>query len=252
MNGPELASLEFSGLLDERCVVVTGAARGIGAAIADACERASAQVFRLDATPGEHIIDCDVSDEDSVKRAFDRVSADRHIDDVIHAAGIATIGRVDETTVAEFQRVIDVNLVGSFIVAREAARRLSTGGHLIFIASQAGLKGGGLWGAYSASKGGVLRLADCLVEELGDNGVRVNSISPGSVETEMSRSAMSEIARRSGTSVDTTKQRYIAQVPLGRLAEAEEVGRAVVAVCSGLLTYMNGANLVLDGGELSR
>ncbi len=246
------ANRDLPPLLVGRRAIVTGAARGIGKAIADAFEAAGARVVRLDIAASGPVLGCDVTDESSVTRAFDEAGADGPIDDIVHAAGIATIGPVAEMSVEEFRRVLDVNLTGAFLVAREAARRLTRGGNLIFVASQAGLKGGARWGAYSASKGGLLRLADCLTEELGPKGVRVNSVSPGTVDTDMVSKAIADLANQSGTDAETIKARYQAGIPLGRFAKPEEVADVMVALCSGLFSYVNGSNIVMDGGELSR
>lgn len=239
-------------LLAGRRAIVTGAARGIGKAIADAFEAAGATVIRLDITPSKTVRRCDVADEESVARAFAEAAAHGRIDDVVHAAGIAIIAAVADMSVADFRRVVDVNLTGAFLVAREAARHLGRGGNLVLVASQAGLKGGRLWGAYSASKGGLLRLADSLVEELAPQGVRVNAISPGSVDTEMVAAAIADLARQSGSDVEAIRARYEAAIPMGRFARPEEIASTVVALCSGLLSYVNGSNIVIDGGELSR
>ncbi len=239
-------------LLAGRRAVVTGAARGIGKAIADAFEAAGATVIRLDIAPSETVRRCDVADEGSVARAFAEAAAQGRIDDVVHAAGIAVIAAVADMSADEFRRVVDVNLTGAFLVAREASRHLGRGANLVFVASQAGLKGGKLWGAYSASKGGLLRLADSLVEELAPQGVRVNAISPGSVDTEMVAAAMADLARQSGSDAEAIRTRYEAAIPMGRFAQPEEIAGTVVALCSGLLSYVNGSNIVIDGGELSR
>jgi NAD(P)-dependent dehydrogenase (short-subunit alcohol dehydrogenase family) len=240
---------EAESLLAGRRALVTGAARGIGAAVADMFEAAGAAVNRCDIRASDRVLRCDVTDEAEVEATFDAAGP---LDDVVHAAGIVAVGSVAETSLASFRQVLEVNLVGAFLVARAAARRLRPGGNLIFIASQAGLKGGALWGAYSASKGGVLRLADCLVGELAGRGIRVNSISPGSVDTEMMASAIAEAARQTGRSAEDQRRDYEAGIPLRRFATPEEIGRAAVALCSPLLAYANGANLVVDGGELSR
>lgn len=251
MTGP-FAEGYLPTLLAGRRAVVVGAARGIGKATADAFEAAGAQVVRLDIAASGPVWACDVTDEASVSKAFEAAAAAGPIDDVVHAAGIATIRAVADMSAAEFRRVVDVNLTGAFLVAREAARRLPAGGNLVFVASQAGLKGGRLWGAYSASKGGLLRLADCLTEELAPQGVRVNTISPGTVDTEMVSKAIADLARETGTDAETIRARYQAAIPMGRFARPQEVAAAIVAICSGLFSYVNGSNIVIDGGELSR
>jgi len=241
-----------STLLDGRRAIVTGAGRGIGQAIADMLEQSGASVVRLDVAGSDRVRICDVADEAAIARAFDKVQAEGPLHDVIHAAGIAIVGAVVDTSVADFRRVLEANLTGSFLVGREAARRLPFGGHLVFVASQGGLKGGPFWGAYCASKAGVLRLADCLVGELAPRGIRVNSISPGGVDTAMLASTMADVARLSGADPARLRHAYEQTIPLGRLAHPDEIGRTVVALCSDLLSYVNGANIVIDGGELSR
>lgn len=239
-------------LLAGRRAVVTGAAGGIGSAIARAFEAAGASVSRWDVTEGAGLLRCDVTDEAQVRAAFDLVEADGPLDDVVHAAGILSVGPITDLPVEAFRRVLDVNLVGAFVVAKEAAARLRRGGNLVLVASQAGLKGGAFWGAYSASKGGLLRLADCLTEELAPRGIRVNSISPGTVDTPMVENAIAHLARLKGCTAGEIETAYRKAIPAGRFARPEEIGRAAVALCSGLMSYANGANIVLDGGEMSR
>ncbi|MCC5983037.1 MAG: SDR family oxidoreductase [Rhodobacteraceae bacterium] len=245
-------SMEMPKLVAGRRVLVTGAASGIGRAVARAFEQAGGTSVGLDRRAVDGAIAADVTDEIAVARAFDRAEEGGPLTDVVHAAGIVEVGTVEETSVERFRNVLEVNLVGSFIVAREAARRLPRGGTLVFVSSQAGLKAGALWSSYSASKAGVLRLGEALVGELAERGVRVNSVLPGNVATPMAERAQADIAVRQGRSPDTVHADYLRSIPAGRFAEPEEIGRAVVALCSGLLSYANGLNLVLDGGEMWR
>src|SRR4029077_8461453 len=145
----------------------------------------------------------------------------------------AAVSALSEMSAAEFRRVLDVNLTGAFLVSREAARKLCRGGNLVLFASQYGLKGWPLWGAYCASKAGVLRLADSLVSELAPKGIRVNTISPGTVDTEMVSATTAEVARQSGTDAGSIRARYEAAIPMGRYARPEEMASVAVALCSG-------------------
>jgi len=224
----------------------------MGKAIADAFEEAGATVIRLDLRASETVRACNIADEASVADAFKAIAAEGPIDDIVHAAAIAIISSVADMSESEFRRVMDVNLTGSFLVAREATRYLGCGGNLLFIASQGGLKAWGLWGAYCASKGGVLRLADSLVEELTPLGIRVNCISPGSVETDMISTTITDIAERTGSDAQTVRARYEAAIPMRRFAQPHEIASVAVAICSDLFSYVNGSNIVIDGGELSR
>ncbi len=239
-------------LLAGRRALVTGAASGIGRAVCAALVAAGEEVVATDLVPGSGIRQLDVTDEGAVAAVFAEQAGAGAIDDVVHAAGIVSIGTVEETTVETFRRVLEVNLVGSFIVARAAAKHLRSSGNLILIASQAGLKAGALWGAYGASKGGLLRLADALTEELADRGIRVNCISPGNVDTVMAEVAMTELAQRRGTTLDAVRAAYKMAIPMRRFARPGEIGATVVALCSPLMSYVDGANIVVDGGELSR
>jgi NAD(P)-dependent dehydrogenase (short-subunit alcohol dehydrogenase family) len=244
--------LRLPPLLAGRRAVVTGAARGIGKAIADAFEEAGATVVRLDIKATGAVRSCDVADEASVAHAFQDAAAAGPIDDVVHAAAIAAVAALADMSAAEFRRMLDVNLTGAFLVAREASRHLRRGGNLVLMASQYGLKGWPLWGAYCASKAGVLRLADALVGELAPQGIRVNTISPGSVDTEMVATTTADVARQSGADAGAIRARYEAAIPMGRFARPEEIASVAVALCSGLCSYVNGSNIVVDGGELSR
>ena len=252
-NGAEVSSFARSRLpplLAGRRAVVTGAARGIGKAVADSFAEAGATVVRLDIKASGDVCSCDVADEASVARAFESAAAAGPIDDVIHVAAIAAVAALSDMSVAEFRRVIDVNLTGAFVVSREATRHLRRGGNLVLFASQYGLKGWPLWGAYCASKAGVLRLADTLVGELAPKGIRVNTISPGTVDTEMVSVTTAEVARQSGTDAQAIRARYESAIPIGRYARPDEMASVAVALCSGLCSYVSGANIVVDGGEL--
>ena len=239
-------------LLTGRRAVVTGAARGIGKAIADAFDQAGATVFRFDINASESVRACDIADEESVKRALAEVAGGGAIDDVVHAAAIGAVAPLADMSVADFRRVLDVNVIGTFLVAREALRHMRRGSNLVLVASQYGLKGWPLWGAYCASKAGVLRLSDALVGEVAPRGIRVNTISPGSVDTEMVASTTANIARQSGTDAASIRAGYEAAIPMGRFAQPQEIAYVAVALCSGLCSYVNGSNIVVDGGELSR
>ena len=246
------AKLKLPPLLTGRRAIVTGAARGIGKAVADAFVEAGATVIRFDIRASDDVRSCDVADETSVDRAFADAAAEGPVDDVIHVAAIAAIAPLSEMSVSEFRRVMDVNLTGAFLVSRAATRHLRRGGNLILFASQYGLKGWPLWGAYCASKAGVLRLADALVGELVPKGIRVNTISPGSVDTEMVAVSTAEVARQSGSDPASIRASYESAIPMGRFARPEEMAHVAVALCSGLCSYVHGANIVVDGGELSR
>jgi len=248
-NGEAMdASLDMTG----RTVLVTGAAGAIGAAAVAAFADCGARVVALDIAAAPGIAACDVCDPAAVDRAFDAAAAAGPVTDVVHAAGIAAVAPIAEQEPDSFRRVVEVNLTGSFVVARAAARRLGAGGTLTFVSSQAGFKGGALWGAYAASKAGVNRLVDALAEELGPAGVRVNAVCPGTVRTAMLGSVLPALAERQGRTPEAVAERYRAGIPLGRFAEPEDVAAVCVFLASRHAAYLTGALIPVDGGELSR
>lgn len=237
---------------EDRAVLVTGAAGGIGGAVCTAFRERGAKCLGVDLRSGDNLQHCNVADEESVERAFDACERLGSLTDVVHAAGVLSLGAVAEIELAEFRRVLEVNLTGSFLVARAAARRLPAGGTLTFLSSQAGLKGGSLWGAYSAAKGGVNRLVDCLAEELGPRNVRVNAICPGTVETELISEAIPRLAKMRAISPARVRSHYLEGIPLGRFARPEDVAELCVFLASPQASYLHGLLLPLDGGELTR
>jgi NAD(P)-dependent dehydrogenase (short-subunit alcohol dehydrogenase family) len=235
-------------LLAGRRALVTGAAGGVGGGVVEAFRAAGAEVVGADLLPTEGLLRCDVTDEATVEACFAQAG---HVDDIVHAAGVVALGEVASLSLDEFRRVLEVNLVGSFLVARAAARTLGRGGTLTLVASQAGRHGGAGWSAYCASKFGVIGLVECLAQELAPHGVRVNAVCPGTVETTMTETAIAGLAAGRGATPGAVRDRYLAGIPLGRFAEPREIGLACVFLASQLASYVAGASLVLDGGELS-
>jgi NAD(P)-dependent dehydrogenase (short-subunit alcohol dehydrogenase family) len=244
----ELAPPLALNLLEGRHVLVTGAAGGIGIGIAQSLERHGAKVIRTDKRATPEIFPLDVTDEDAVARSFDAAGP---ITDVIHSAGDLIVGPVAATSLAEFRAASDNNLLGAFLVGREAARRLRPGGSLTFIASQAGFRAGANWGVYCAVKAGVMRLSEALAHELGPRNVRVNSICPGSVDTPMLSDVYARLASLCGEAPDAVRRRYRDIIPLRRNATADEIGNVCVFLVSPLASYVSGTSIPVDGGEVS-
>ncbi len=128
---------------------------------------------------------------------------------------------------------------------------MTSGGSITLISSQAGLRGGASWSAYSASKAGVNRLAESLAQELAPRGIRVNTVCPGNVETPMADEAIRRLAAGSAISRAEIRARYQRGIPMGRFARPEEVASVCVFLASSLASYVTGASIVVDGGELS-
>ncbi len=251
MNAMNDESPRAPELLKGRRALVTGAASGIGAEVRRSFEAAGASVVGLDIAPGNGTLRCDVTDESAVADAFDAASAEGLVTDVVHAAGVASVGPVTDITLDAWRHVVDVNLTGSFIVAREAARRLGGGSSLTLVSSQAGLRGGARWSAYCASKFGVIGLMQCVAQELAPRGVRVNAVCPGAVATGMTDALVDALAAAEGIDPEALRARYETGAPLGRYAEPAEIAQVCVFLASDMASYVAGSSLVIDGGELT-
>ena len=238
------------GPLAGRVAIVTGAAGAIGRAVITAFTEAGARCLGADLMPGDGILACDVTDEDSVDASIRAAQAIGPLTDLVHAAGVVSVARVADLSTEEFRRVLDVNLVGCFLVARAAAGAIDRDGSLTLISSQAGLRAGASWSAYSASKAGVNRLAESLAAELAPRGIRVNAVCPGNVETPLAEEAIRRLAADSGIPAADVRARYTDGIPLGRFARPEEIASVCVFLASSAASYVTGASIVVDGGEL--
>lgn len=257
-----------AGLLEGRVALVTGAARGIGRAISARMAEQGAAVALLDVdavavseaarqvaaeTGARTWADAiDVTDATALAGAADTIEAELGIVDVVVPnAGVMVLKHVLELDVSELQKVLHVNLVGAFLTATEFARRLvrhHQPGQIIFSSSLFGTRGGAGNAAYSASKFAVLGLAQSMAADLAGNGIRVNSVCPGQIDSAMLTRMFEDRARLEGTTAAEERAQFVADVPLGRLGDPQEVADAYVYLASGLSSYLTGQHLVVDGG----
>ncbi len=234
--------------------VVTGAAGGIGSATvrqlradgmtvvaldldAEAAAAVSPDSYRLDVTDADQVADV-------MSRILERYG---HVDVLVNNAGIAgsaAATTAHETPVADFDLVMAVNVRGPFLCARALlpAMMNAGSGHIITIASVAGIVAFPGRFAYTASKGAAIQLARSIAIDYGHLGIRSNSICPGMVETPMTQWRLDQPELRA---------RVEAQIPVGRVATPAEIADAVSVLASGRLAYANGTALVIDGGWTS-
>lgn len=238
-------SNEFDGL----AAIITGGASGIGAAIADRLAAGGAMVAVLDlnAEGTPHFgIECNVADDASVRAAVDTAVREfGRLDVVVNNAGIGAQGDITANDDAEWHRVLDINVLGIVRVSRAALPHLKNSPsasivNTCSIAATAGLQQRAL---YSASKGAVLSLTLAMAADHIRDGIRVNCVNPGTVDTPW-------VSRLVDASPDPEAERSAlgARQPHGRLATAEEVAGAVAYLASPLAGSTSGTSLAVDGG----
>jgi NAD(P)-dependent dehydrogenase (short-subunit alcohol dehydrogenase family) len=249
--------------------IVTGAARGLGAAIAQRLVRDGVGVMLVDVSADvEEAADrlsglrpdaraaafvADVSDESACHRAVDgAVRVLGGIDILVNNAGIGGPDTcIVDTSLAEFRRVLDVNLTGTFLMSRATARVMIAqggGGVIVNIGSLFGQQGVPRGAGYCASKAGVGLLTHTLALELAPHWIRVNTIAPGHMATEMHWEELRSRAAVSGTSFSTQVSVIREAVPLGRHGAGEDVAGAVAWLVSADATYVTGQTIGVNGG----
>jgi 3-oxoacyl-[acyl-carrier protein] reductase len=247
--------------LEGKIALVTGAAQGIGQAIASSyCENGATVVFAdIDletakrsaaAVKNGHAIRMDVGNPEEVEKALaDTVSQFGRLDILVNNAGINTLRdrvKIDEFPLAEWDRILRVDLTGLFMVSRLAAKQMigQKSGRIINIASVTGIVPLRLQSPYVAAKAGVINLTKSMALELGPHGILVNGIAPGSTVTAATR----ELFYGEDGEFKENAQALIAHIPLGRPGTAEEIAHAALFLAAPESSYVHGHILTVDGG----
>lgn len=232
-----------------RTAFVTGSAQGIGLAIARHLGNAGCRVVCIDrnaeplaAAVGQlkndgidaAAVAADVLDREKIASA---IAAESSVDIVVTAAGVYWDRALDDLTEDDFRRMMDVNLIGTFVIAQEAARRMSEGGRIITISSRGAL-GGTRFAHYVASKAAVVGLTRAMAMELRARQITVNSVAPGFTDTPMTRSAPPEMF-----------DAWQALEPRGKAALPEEIAATVGFLASPEAAFITGQTVFVDGGK---
>lgn len=227
-----------------RSVLVTGGNRGIGLAIAQSFLAAGDKVaitYRSGEVPAGMLgVKADVTDSEQIDAAFKEVeNAHGSVEVLIANAGITRDTLLLRMSETDFTDVIDTNLTGSFRVIKRASRGMMRlrKGRIVLISSVSGLYGAPGQINYSASKAGLVGIARSITRELGSRGITANVVAPGFINTDMTAALPEE-----------TQQNYLASIPAGRFAEADEVANVVRWVASDEAAYISGAVIPVDGG----
>ena len=243
--------------LKDKVTIITGGARGMGAAtsrlfaaegakvvIADVLDQ-DGEKLAAELAPAAIFIRHDVTDEASWRSVVDRtLAAFGRIDVLVNNAGVLLFKTLLDTSKAEFERVLGINLMGSFLGIKAVAPHMVARGRgsIVNVSSVDGMKAANGIGAYASSKWGLRGLTRVAAMEFGHKGVRVNSIHPGGIDTAMGNPY--------GESRDEVNKRYT-MVPLQRVGEPEEVARTSLFLASDDSSYLCGAEIAVDGGMLT-
>jgi len=249
--------------LKDKLAIVTGAARGLGAALCEALAAEGVNVvinYRRNPSLAETLarrleadhavralpIRADIACEPDVLAMFDDI--DRTLgpaDILVNNAAVCPTGPVAETTQQTFNDTLQTNLTGAFLCCREFAKRLIAAnrlGRIVNISSQAAFRGSTTGHApYDASKGALVSLTVSLARELAGHGIHVNAVAPGMIHTEMTDAVLS-----------ANKQKYLDRIPLGRIATAGEIARVVAFLAGSGSDYITGATIDASGGLAMR
>ena len=246
-------------LLKDKVCIVTGASRGIGAAIAAKFCAEGATVYAFSrsaptappaaaapsadaasAIPAPRWIQCDVADEASIEAAIAAVLAEAgRIDVLVNNAGITRDGLLMRMKTEDWDAVLDTNLKSAFLLSRAVVRPMlkQRSGCILNVSSVVGITGNGGQANYSASKAGIIGFTKSLAREVASRDIRVNAIAPGFIETSMTDRIPEDF-----------KQKLKESIPLGRVGAAEEAANAALFLCSPLASYCTGIVLQVDGG----
>jgi len=250
--------MSFAFDLSGRSALVTGASSGLGRHFAHVLARAGAEVIvaarRADvlqevcseiADRGgvARAIPLDVSDHGSVETGIEAAAASGGLDILINNAGVTLTKSVLDVSEEEWDRVVDTNLKGNFLVAQASARIMKTqgrGGAIINIASILGLRVAGHVSPYAASKAGVVHLTKAMALELARYNIRVNALCPGYIETELNQDFFKSEAGEA----------LVRRIPQRRLGRPADLDGALLLLCSEAGSYITGSTLAVDGGHL--
>jgi len=220
--------------LKGQTIIITGAGSGIGKATAELCAKEGARTIGLDLKGTDR--HCDVAKAESVREAFRDLD---RVDGLVNSAGVAQRFPLADQEESGWDSVMDVNLKGSYLCAREAILRMTHGGSIVHLSSAVALVGVRNRAAYTATKGAIVALTRNMALDYAARGIRVNCVCPGFARTGLTAAIFADPAR---------KEKIEAMHPLGRMGEAEDIAKAILFLLSDDASWITGVALPVDGG----
>ncbi len=227
--------------LDKKVALVTGGSNGIGKAIAQRFLNEGAKVIIFDIVKPDYEVDfyeVDISKEEQIKKAFEEI---KHLDIVVNNAGISFQASVEETSKEQLDKIIDVNFKGAYLISKYALPLIKESkGNIINISSVAGSIPYSEFPAYCSTKAAIVMLTKCMAQEYAAEGVRVNVILPGPIDTPLLRRVLSS---------DEAIHKYAELNPMRRIGKPEDVANVAAFLASDEANYVTGGIYSVDGGE---
>jgi len=227
--------------LDKKVALITGGSNGIGKAIAQRFLNEGAKVIVFDIVKPDYDVDfyeVDITNEEKIKKVFQKI---KHLDIVVNNAGIYFQASVEETSEEQLDKIIDVNFKGAYLISKHALPLIKERkGNIINISSVVGIIPDPTAPAYSSTKAALVMLTKCMAREYGADGIRVNAILPGPIDTPLLRRVLSS---------EELIQKYAALNPMGRIGKPEEVANIAAFLASDEASYVTGGIYLVDGGQ---
>ena len=254
-------------VIEKRVAVITGGGRGIGAASAKLFSEKGYAVVALDVIDSEicnevnkkgrecMYIKCDVSKESQVKHVISQVMQKYgRIDALLNIAGIVLVKPIEDIRWEEYRKVVDVNIGGTFLMIKYVVpiMKKQNRGVIVNMASVSGHVGQVRHSLYGTTKGGILAMTRALAWELAPYNIRVNSISPGSVDTQMLRDDVAGEAKRLKLKYQDVKKQREAEQAFGKWADPKEIAEAIYFLASDASSFVNGTDLLVDNGWVAK
>lgn len=234
--------------------IVSGGSTGIGRATVELFRAQGIRTYNLDRqqpSDTKDFIQCDLTDPDQVQEALYTIcQQESNIDYLVSNAGMHHSSTIEDTSLDEFQQVLDTNLKTAFILVKEviALMKFQQKGSIVIVGSDQSFIGKPHSTAYGMTKAALGNLAQSTAIDYAPYGIRVNCVCPGTIDTPLFRNAIQKASDASGTPVETIKQEEDQLQPLGRVGQPEEVAQLIAFLCSDQASFITGALYPIDGG----